>query len=74
MQDPVFMAKSEIKDVTDDCGKVISINKQATLVMPFYYLPLLIMMLLFAKKLIAKILRSAVTKPIYVHIFKTLNS
>ena len=74
MQDPVFMAKSEIKDVTDDCGKVIRINKQASLVMPFYYLPLLIMILIFSKKLIAKILRSAVTKPIYVHIFKTLSS
>ena len=59
MQDPVFMAESEIEDVTDECGKIISINKQATVMMPFYYFPLLVIMLLFAKKLIAKILRLA---------------
>ena len=38
MQDPVFMAKNEIKDLTDECGKIDSISEHATMMVPFYYI------------------------------------
>ena len=59
MQDPVFMAKNEIKDLTDECGKIDSISEHATMMVPFYYIPLLVVILLPAMKLIVKAFRSA---------------
>ena len=53
------MAKNRIKDLTDDCGKINSISEHATMMVPFYYLPLLVLILLPAVKLLIKAFRLA---------------
>ena len=57
LQDPVFMAKSEIKDLIDSCGKIINISEHAAMMVPFYYLPLLVLILLLAKRPLVKAIR-----------------
>ena len=49
IQDPVFIAKREIKNLTDSCGKIINISEHATMMVPFYYLPQLVLIVLLAK-------------------------
>ena len=57
IQDPVFIAKSEIRDLTDNCGKIINISEHATMMVPFCCLPILVLMVLLAKKPCVKAMR-----------------
>ena len=51
-QDPMFEIASNL---TDDCGKVDSLNMHAAILVPFYYLPLLILTLLILKLMGGKV-------------------
>ena len=62
VQDPVFIAKREIKNLTDSCGKIIDISEHATMMVPFYYLPLLVLIVLLAKKPFVKLIRSVASE------------
>ena len=43
IQDPVFKTESDIKEsLVDHCGNVDSLSEHATMLVPFYYLPLLV--------------------------------
>ena len=52
------MGKSEIKDLINSCGNIINISEHATMMVPFYYLPLLVLILLLAKGPFVKVFRS----------------
>ena len=52
------MGKSEIKDLIDSCGKIINISEHATMMVPFYYLPLLVVIMFLAKRPFVKAIRS----------------
>ena len=58
IQDPVFIAKNEIKDLTDNCGNIINISEHATMMVPFFCLPILVLMVLLVKKPFIKASRS----------------
>ena len=49
VQDPIFKAESDFRNLTDECGKINNLNEHATMLIPFYYLPLLIPILLIVK-------------------------
>ena len=49
VQDPIFKDDSDFKNLTDECGKINNLNEHATILIPFYYLPLLIPILLVVK-------------------------
>ena len=55
------MVKSEIKDLTDNCGKINDISEHATMMVPFYYLPVAVVVLLLAYKLTVKAVRLVAT-------------
>ena len=56
------MAKSEIKNLTDSCGKIVNISEHATMMVPFYYLPLIVLLVLLIKKPFIKMIRLVVIK------------
>ena len=62
IQDPVFIAKSEISNLTDSCGKIVNISEHATMMVPFYYLPLMVLIVLIAKKPFVKLIRLVASK------------
>jgi len=53
MQNPIFKAENDFKNLTDDCRKINNISKHAAILVPFYYLPLLILILLIIMKVLA---------------------
>ena len=57
IQDLIFMAKSEIKNLTDSCGKIVNISEHAAMMVPFYYLPLIVLLVLLIKKPFIKMIR-----------------
>ena len=56
------MAKSEIKNLTDSCGKIVNISEHAAMMVPFYYLPLIVLLVLLLKKPFIKMIRLVVNK------------
>ena len=54
MQDPIFKAESDF-NLTDGCGKISNLSEHAMILIPFYYLPLLILILLIMKATSAKV-------------------
>jgi len=56
IQDPVFKTESDIKEsLVDHCGNVNSLSEHAAMLVPFYYLPPLVFVVLIVKKIFDKI-------------------
>ena len=55
IQDPILKSENDLKNLTDDCGKVNRLNEHATILVPFYYLPLLISFLVIVKVMSTKV-------------------
>ena len=55
VQDTIIKSENDLKNLTDDCGKVNRLNEHATMLVPFYYLPLLISFLVIVKVMSAKV-------------------
>ena len=53
--DPIFKDDSDFRNLTDECGKINNLNEHATMLIPFYYLPLLIPILLVVKMISTKV-------------------
>jgi len=52
----VFKTESDIKEsLVDHCGNVDSLSEHAAMLVPFYYLPLLVFVVLIVKKIVIKI-------------------
>ncbi|XP_065898154.1 uncharacterized protein [Dysidea avara] len=55
-EDPVFKTESDIKEsLVDDCGNVNALSEHAAMLVPFYYLPLLVLVVLLIKKVVNKL-------------------
>ena len=55
IQDPIFKGESDFRNLTDECGKINNLNEHAKMLIPFYYLPLLIPILLNVKMIGTKV-------------------
>ena len=55
VQDSIFKDEDDFRNLTDECGKINNLNDHATKLIPFYYLPLLIPILLVVKMLGTKV-------------------
>ena len=55
VQDPIFKDEGDFKNLTDECGKINNLNEHATKLIPFYYLPLLVPILLIVKMIGTKV-------------------
>ena len=55
VQDPIFKGEGDFRNLTDECGKINNLSEHATILIPFYYLPLLIPILLIVKMIGTKV-------------------
>ena len=55
VQNPIFKGEGDFRNLTDECGKINNLNEHATILIPFYYLPLLIPILLIVKMIGTKV-------------------
>ena len=55
VQDPISKCEDDLRNLTDECGKINNLNEHATILIPFYYLPLLIPILLIVKMIGTKV-------------------
>ena len=55
VQDPILKGESDFRNLTDECGKINNLSEHATILIPFYYLPLLIPILLIVKMISTKV-------------------
>ena len=55
VQNPIFKGEGDFRNLTDECGKINNLNELATILIPFYYLPLLIPILLIVKMIGTKV-------------------
>ena len=52
----MFKTESDIKEsLVDDCGNVNALSEHAAMLVPFYYLPLLVLIVILIKKIVDKI-------------------
>ena len=52
----MFKTESDIKEsLVDDCGNVNALSEHAAMLVPFYYLPLLVLVVLLIKKVVNKL-------------------
>ena len=65
VQDPIFKEEGDFRNLTDECGKINNLNEHATILIPFYYLPLLIPILLIVKMIGTKVY--AKKRLVYMH-------
>ena len=62
VQNPIFKGEGDFKNLTDECGKIDNLNEHATILIPFYYLPLLIPILLIVKMIGTKVYEKLKTR------------
>ena len=55
VQDTILKSEGDFRNLTDECGKINNLNEHATILIPFYYLPLLIPILLIVKMIGTKV-------------------
>ena len=62
VQDPIFKGEGDFRNLTDECGKINNFSEHATILIPFYYLPLLIPILLIVKMIGTKVYEKLKTR------------
>ena len=55
VQHPISKGEGDFRNLTDECGKINNLSEHATMLIPFYCLPLLILILLIVKMIGTKV-------------------
>lgn len=65
-KDPIVRTENDFKNLTDECGKITNLSEHAAILVPFYYLPLLILILLIMKVMSAKVYSKLISRLVVV--------